>query len=136
MSFPKIDVLFCTKCKWNLRAAWYAQELLQTFDDKLGQVALVPAETGEFKILAYETKQDYIDDKAVTLWDRKVDGGFPDSKFLKQRAKQLVFRDSVKVGAHIERVTATQGLVSEDSTARNGQYSSDNSKQCTECQDN
>ncbi len=40
---PRISILYCTQCNWLLRAAWMAQELLQTFSDELGEVALIPA---------------------------------------------------------------------------------------------
>lgn len=40
---PRIEIRYCTLCRWMLRAAWLAQELLSTFDSELGEVALVPA---------------------------------------------------------------------------------------------
>nr|WP_235735846.1 Rdx family protein [Nocardioides alcanivorans] len=46
MAAPRIEITYCTQCKWLLRAQWYAGELLQTFADEVGEVALVPA-TGE-----------------------------------------------------------------------------------------
>lgn len=85
MPFPKISIVFCVKCKWNLRSAWYLQELLQTFGDELKEVSLVPGQVGTFKILGY--KNDDNQGSEILLWDRSVDGGFPDSKYLKQRVK-------------------------------------------------
>ncbi|KAI9810222.1 MAG: 3',5'-cyclic-nucleotide phosphodiesterase [Phylliscum demangeonii] len=38
----KVRIYYCTRCKWMLRAAYYAQELLSTFDAVLAEVALVP----------------------------------------------------------------------------------------------
>eukprot|EP00439_Symbiodinium_sp_Y106_P024235 s3384_g2.t4 len=40
-----IKIQYCVKCKWQLRAAWLAQELLSTFeqDDILSEVSLVPS---------------------------------------------------------------------------------------------
>lgn len=58
MPYPKISIVFCTKCKWNLRSAWYLQELLQTFGDNLGEVSLIPGESGEFKIIGQLDAKD------------------------------------------------------------------------------
>jgi len=35
---PRVAVEYCVGCKWGLRAAWVAQELLQTFEKELGEV--------------------------------------------------------------------------------------------------
>ena len=37
---PRITIRYCTQCRWLLRAAWLAQELLSTFGTDLGEVAL------------------------------------------------------------------------------------------------
>ncbi|SCU91154.1 LANO_0D10902g1_1 [Lachancea nothofagi CBS 11611] len=107
MPFPKVSIHFCTKCKWNLRSAWYLQELLQTFQDSLAEVSLVPGESGEFRVLGYSAPEGV----EITIWDRKTDGGFPDSKFLKQRVKQLLLETS-SVGAHLEREAISATLIS------------------------
>ncbi|MGL5495811.1 MAG: Rdx family protein, partial [Aeromonas sobria] len=31
ISKPRIEIRYCTLCRWMLRAAWLAQELLSTF---------------------------------------------------------------------------------------------------------
>ena len=67
---PVITITYCTQCRWLLRSAWLAQELLTTFEVSLGGVTLVPASGGVFHI--------YVDD--IMLWERKRDGGFPDIK--------------------------------------------------------
>ena len=77
---PIILIEYCTQCNWLLRAAWYAQELLTTFQDCLGGVTLVPATGGVFKI--------HVEDK--TIWDRTQNGGFPDIKELKQKIRDEV----------------------------------------------
>ena len=41
---PEIVINYCTQCQWLLRAAWLAQELLSTFADDLGRVALEEAD--------------------------------------------------------------------------------------------
>jgi selenoprotein W-related protein len=45
-----LEIRYCTKCRFLLRAAWLAQELLTTFEQELGEVALVPASGGIFEI--------------------------------------------------------------------------------------
>ena len=74
---PQIAIAYCTQCQWLLRAAWMAQELLSTFGTDLAGVTLVPSTGGHFEI-TYDGE---------TLWERKVDGGFPEAKVLKQRVR-------------------------------------------------
>lgn len=131
MPLPKVSIRFCTKCKWNLRSAWYLQELLQTFGDQLGEVSLIPGDVGEFKVLGYVLAEGEHHTSEIVIWDRKTDGGFPDSKFLKQRVKKLVFEDQVKVGAHIEREFASQEALIITEKSKNDE----NRKDCTECTD-
>jgi selenoprotein W-related protein len=78
---PAIRITYCTQCSWLLRAAWMAQELLSTFGQDIGEVALVPGTGGVFVIT--------IDGR--TIWDRKEDGGFPEAKVLKQRVRDVVW---------------------------------------------
>ena len=66
-----------------MRAAWMAQELLTTFEEELGEVALVPGTGGVFEIS--------VDGNSV--WSRKTDGGFPEIKQLKQRVRDHVAPD-------------------------------------------
>ena len=39
---PRVEIEYCTGCRWLLRAAWVAQELLSTFGKDLDEVALIP----------------------------------------------------------------------------------------------
>lgn len=78
-----------------LRSAYYAQELLSTFGTSIGEVALTPATGGFFQIdLTYKPAQievgDDIHTKEVVLWDRKAEGGFPETKILKQRLRNYI----------------------------------------------
>ena len=50
MSAPRIEITYCTQCKFLLRAAWFAEELLTTFENELGEVALRPGSGGIFEI--------------------------------------------------------------------------------------
>jgi selenoprotein W-related protein len=47
---PRIEIEYCAQCRWLLRAAWTAQELLVTFEDNLGGVALVSGTGGVFEV--------------------------------------------------------------------------------------
>jgi selenoprotein W-related protein len=88
---PRVAITYCTQCNWLLRSAWMAQELLSTFRDDLGEVALIPASGGAFRI--------EID--ASLLWERVRDGGFPDVKALKQRVRDYL--DPARDLGHIDR---------------------------------
>ncbi|MBV8679949.1 MAG: SelT/SelW/SelH family protein [Aquitalea sp.] len=88
---PRIAIEYCTGCRWMLRAAWMAQELLTTFEKELGEVALRPGSGGVFRISI----------NGEQVWDRKHDGGFPDIKQLKQLVRDRVAPD--KSLGHSER---------------------------------
>ena len=78
---PNVTIEYCPKCKWLLRSAYIAQELLTTFESELNSVALQPSEiSGQFHIS--------IDGKKI--FDRKEYGGFADIKVLKQLVRDIV----------------------------------------------
>ena len=60
-----------------------AQELLFTFDDAIGELALVPGEGGEFQVS--------VDGQVV--FDKKDAGRFPESKELKQLVRDVISPD-------------------------------------------
>jgi selenoprotein W-related protein len=90
---PRIVITYCTQCQWLLRSGWMAQELLSTFGTDLGEVALAPGTGGVFRI-AYDRE---------LIWDRTVDGGFPDVKTLKQRVRDRL--DPSRDLGHVDRTT-------------------------------
>jgi len=77
---PRVEIVYCTQCRWLLRAAWMAQELLSTFAEELGEVALAPGTGGVFQIRV----------EGELVWDRSAQGGFPDVKELKQLVRDRV----------------------------------------------
>lgn len=79
-SGPHVVITYCTQCKWLLRATWLAQELLTSFTVEIGQLTLRPGTGGVFRIV--------IDDEVV--WDRKVDGGFPEIGRLKRLVRDRI----------------------------------------------
>jgi selenoprotein W-related protein len=91
MSAPVVVIAYCTQCRWLLRAAWMAQELLSTFGTDLGGVTLAPATGGTFRV--------ELDGEVV--WERVRDGGFPDAKVLKQRVRDRV--DPGRDLGHVDR---------------------------------
>ena len=50
MSASRVEITYCTRCKFLLRAAWLAQELLTTFESELDEVALRPGSGGIFEV--------------------------------------------------------------------------------------
>jgi len=80
---PRVEITYCTQCRWLLRAAWMAQELLTTFELELGGVTLVPGTGG-----TYDIRID-----GALLWSRSEAGRFPDIKELKQRVRDAVAPD-------------------------------------------
>jgi selenoprotein W-related protein len=78
---PRVEIHYCPRCRWLLRAAWIAQELLTTFSEELGEVALVPAaESGRFVVIL----------DGELIFDRREDGRFPEAKELKQLIRDRV----------------------------------------------
>ncbi|EKV11419.1 Selenoprotein, Rdx type [Penicillium digitatum] len=89
---PRISIQFCTQCRWMLRAAYFAQELLSTFSTDLGEVALVPKTGGVFTVTIWHgaVHDGEMKTQEVILWDRKRDGGFPDVKALKSLVRNVI----------------------------------------------
>ncbi len=78
---PIITIEYCPKCNWLMRAAWYAQELLTTFENEVYAVTLKPSEiAGKFEVFV-ETE---------SLFDRKTAGRFPEAKELKQLIRDKI----------------------------------------------
>lgn len=46
----RVDIHYCTGCRWLLRSAWMAQELLSTFEGELDQLTLHPGTGGIFEV--------------------------------------------------------------------------------------
>ena len=84
MSRPRIEIEYCTRCRWLLRAAWAAQELLQTFEAELGEVALVPNDQGG----VFEVRLD-----RETIFSRAQAGRFPEAAELKRLVRDRVAPD-------------------------------------------
>ncbi len=77
---PVLTIEYCTQCRWLLRAAYFAQELLTTFEAELGGVTLQPGTGGVFEIRIGQE----------ILWSRKTEGRFPEIKELKQKVRDRI----------------------------------------------
>lgn len=80
---PRVEIHYCTQCRFILRANWIAQELLMTFGEKLGELALVPSTGGVFTVLL----------DGDEIFTRKKEARFPESKELKQLIRDTIEPD-------------------------------------------
>jgi selenoprotein W-related protein len=78
----RVEIEYCTGCRFLMRAAWLAQELLTTFEEELTEVALQPGEGGILEVR--------VDGRVV--WSRAADGA-PDARIVKQRVRDVVAPD-------------------------------------------
>jgi selenoprotein W-related protein len=91
LKHPRVEIEYCTQCRWLLRAGWTAQELLTTFQDEIGEMVLQPGTGGVFEVRVEEQ----------VIWSRAAQGRFPEMKELKQ-----LVRDQIAPGrdlGHSER---------------------------------
>lgn len=88
---PELEIEYCTQCRWLLRAAWMAQELLTTFESDIKRVSLVPGTGGIFEVRL----------NGELLFSRKEHGRFPESKELKQLVRDRI--DPERDLGHSER---------------------------------
>jgi selenoprotein W-related protein len=76
----RVEIRYCTQCRWLLRAAWMGQELLTSFGQEIGELALVPAKGGVFEVRA----------DGELLWSRGERGRFPEIAELKQLVRDRI----------------------------------------------
>ena len=81
MEKPQIEIEYCTKCRWLLRASWISQELLSTFSDEIGGITLIPSNISGIFEIRYGRE---------IIWERGKKKGMPEIKELKQRVRDLV----------------------------------------------
>jgi len=84
MEKPLIEIEYCTKCRWLLRASWIAQELISTFSEEIKGVSLLPSNvSGIFEIRCGRE----------IIWERGKKKGMPEIKELKQKIRDVVVPD-------------------------------------------
>ena len=76
----QVEIEYCTQCRWLLRAAWLAQELLTTFEADLSGLNLMPSTGGILDVRL----------NGALLFSRKLTGRFPESKELKQLIRDVI----------------------------------------------
>ena len=76
----KIEIRYCSQCRWLLRSSWMAQELLSTFDGEIAELSLQPGSGGIFEVIA----------NGKQVWSRKEAGRFPEITELKQRVRDVI----------------------------------------------
>lgn len=77
---PRVEIHYCVQCRFLLRAAWLAQELLTAFETEIGELALVPRRDGVFEVTL----------DGQTIFSYKEAGRFPEAKEVK-----LLLRDRI-----------------------------------------
>lgn len=78
----RVEIEYCTQCRWLPRAAWLAQELLTTFETELTELSLRPGTGGVFVVR--------VNDEVV--WDRR-EQGFPEPTAVKRLVRDRVAPD-------------------------------------------
>lgn len=81
ISSPNVSISYCTSCRWLLRAAWLAQELVSAAAEDIASITLIPirppSNDGVF-VLSLDGQD---------VWDRAKQGGFPEVTDLIQALK-------------------------------------------------
>lgn len=120
-NYPHVSIEYCAGCRWLLRSSWLMQEILTTFEQEMESVTLIPikppAPGGTFLITSNSGN--------TVLWDRRVDGGFPEAKQLKQRVRDVI-APSKSLG-HSEDDTVIRNNINDG----NGEHLSG----CIECEE-
>lgn len=68
---------------------WIAQELVATFGEEIGHLALRPTPTSAFTI----------DCRGRRIWDLQTDGGLPDAELVKQRVRDWIDDQEIATGS-------------------------------------
>jgi selenoprotein W-related protein len=76
----QVTIVYCSQCRWLLRASWMAQELLSTFDSELDELTLKPGTGGIFEVYA----------NGERIWSRKEAERFPEITELKQLVRDQI----------------------------------------------
>ena len=79
----RVTIEYCRQCRWLLRAAWLAQELLTTFEAELAEVTLRSGTGGVFRVSV----------DGVEVWSRATQGRFPEAKEIKQLVRDRIAPD-------------------------------------------
>ncbi|KAI5210675.1 hypothetical protein E4T39_00029 [Aureobasidium subglaciale] len=135
---PRVAISYCTQCRWMLRAAYFGQELLSTFGTAIGEIALIPATGGLFQVYLTHVplgSEEGGQPQEILLWDRKAEGGFPETKVLKQ-----LLRNHIEPGrdlGHSDKPSKTKTTVtpaqSTPSTQPDSTITEEGTNDCEDC---
>lgn len=70
----RLEIEFCTKCRFQGRAFWLARELFDVVPDLVGEIVLVPSSGGVFAV-RYD---------GAIVWDTSASGRFPEPKEVRE----------------------------------------------------
>ncbi|EKM59696.1 uncharacterized protein PHACADRAFT_192070 [Phanerochaete carnosa HHB-10118-sp] len=106
LTTPSITIEFCDRCRWQHRATWVSTELMLTFPTPtIRGITMLPLNSeetgGRFRVWLTISERP-----PILIWDRKVEGGFPELRILKQR-----IRDHIQPGkslGHSDKKQETQ----------------------------
>ncbi|GAA5972703.1 hypothetical protein JCM11641_002983 [Rhodosporidiobolus odoratus] len=109
---PRVVIEFCDRCRWLHRASWTQTELFLTFPPTaptpeqpnlapgLRSITLVPRNApetgGRFRVWLLRGQEAAQEQREASwggwdmVYDRKIEGGFPEMKDLKQRIRNLI----------------------------------------------
>lgn len=76
----KIEIKYCSQCRWLMRSTWMAQEILTTFEGDVDELSLLPGTGGIFEIFA----------NGERIWSRKEMRRFPEITELKQCVRDAI----------------------------------------------
>ncbi|ETW84331.1 hypothetical protein HETIRDRAFT_449836 [Heterobasidion irregulare TC 32-1] len=88
---PSVAIEYCDRCRWLHRATWVSTELFLTFPaPALKGVTIIPLNSeetsGRFRVWLTLDQEP----TPILVWDRKVEGKFPELKELKQRIRDHI----------------------------------------------
>ncbi|KZV69134.1 hypothetical protein PENSPDRAFT_547996, partial [Peniophora sp. CONT] len=95
LNAPSVVIEFCDRVSWMLhRATWTSTELFLTFPPpNINSITLVPLNAdetaGRFRVWLAHTGPHGTEEMAM-VFDRKVEGRFPEMKELKQRIRDWI----------------------------------------------
>ena len=76
----KIEIEYCTQCNWMIRASWVTQEILNSFENNIQEISLIPSSGGIFEIRINEE----------VVWSLRSNKKFPEPKEIKQIVRDRV----------------------------------------------
>jgi predicted Rdx family selenoprotein len=104
--------------------------LLSTFSTGLGEVALQPSTGGTFIVSITHQPAGAETASTKTLWDRREDGGFPETKELKRRVRDVIEPD--RDLGHVDKDYSKKDEGKKDDAVEERTVEAD--KKCEDCQ--